>query len=75
MVDQAVEDLAPLIGTRVACSAIGQPRATYYRRHRRRPTPPPSRPTRGQAPQPRALSSGERAAVLGLLHHARFVDH
>jgi putative transposase len=74
MVDQTVTDLAPLLGTRAACSAVGQPRASYYRRHRRSPTPPPSRPARGQAPQPRALSSGERADVLSLLHHERFVD-
>jgi len=74
MADQAVKDLAPLIGTRAACTAVGQPRATYYRRHRRSPAPAPARPARGQAPQPRALSSGEQAEVLGLLHHERFVD-
>jgi putative transposase len=72
MADQAIEELAPLIGTRAACAAIGQPRATYYRRHRASPARP--RPPRVPAPQPRALSPTERAEVLGLLHHERFVD-
>jgi putative transposase len=72
MADQALEELAPLIGTRAACAAIGQPRATYYRRQRASPARP--RPPRVPAPQPRALSPTERAEVLGLLHHERFVD-
>ena len=72
--DQAIEHLAPLIGTRAACAALGQPRATYYRQHRRSPTPPPSRPARAPAPQPRALRPAERTEVLGLLHQERFVD-
>jgi putative transposase len=72
MADQAVGDLAALIGTRAACAAVGRSRATYYRRHRRSATPP--RPTRARAPQPRALSGAERVEVLSVLHHERFVD-
>jgi putative transposase len=61
-----------VIGTRAACAALGRPRASYYRRHRRSPTPPRPRPPR--TGQPRALSRAERAQVLGVLHHERFVD-
>jgi putative transposase len=72
MVDQTIGDLAPVIGKRAACAALGRSRATYYRRHRR--SPAPSRPTRERSPQPRALSSAERAQVLSVLHDERFVD-
>jgi len=73
MVDQTIGDLAPVIGTRAACTALGRSRATYYRRHRQSPAPP--RPGRERSPQPRALSSTERAEVLRILHDDRFVDH
>ncbi len=72
MADQAIGDLAAVIGTRAACAAVGRSRATYYRRNRRSPTPP--RQSRARATQPRALSGAERAEVLGVLHHERFVD-
>jgi putative transposase len=72
MIDQTIDDLAGTIGKRAACTALGRSRATYYRRHRR--SPPAPRPRSEPAPQPRALSSGERAEVLGVLHHERFVD-
>ena len=72
MADQAIGELASVLGTRAACSALGWSRATYYRRHRKSPVPP--RPSRERAPQPRALSTAERAEVLGVLHHERFVD-
>lgn len=35
MIDQTVEDLTPIIGTRSACRALGASMATVYRR---RPT-------------------------------------
>src|SRR4029453_2400523 len=63
---------AGTIGKRAACAALGRSRASYYRQHRRSPPRPRSR--REPAPQPRALSATERAAVLGVLHHERFVD-
>ena len=72
MVDQTIVELAPSIGTRAACAALGRARASYYRRHRQ--SPPPPRPSRAPRPQPRALSQPERAEVLGILHQERFVD-
>ena len=71
--DQAVATLAPAVGTVRACRAVGQPRASWYRRHRQSPPPPPPpRPT--PAPQPRALSAAERQQVLEVLHAERFWD-
>lgn len=55
-----------------ACEATGEPRASYYRRHRQSPVPP--RPERPRRPQPRALSQTERAAVLGVLHSDHHID-
>ena len=72
MTDQAIAELAPLVGTRAACRAVGRARASYYRRQRLSPVP--TRPTRAPALQPRALSPVKRAEVLSLLHHERFVD-
>jgi putative transposase len=72
MVDQAIGELAPVIGTRAACAVLGRSRATYYRQHRQ--SPPAPRPARERASPPRALSETERAEVLGVLHHERFVD-
>lgn len=70
MIERAVEDLTPLIGTRPACRAVGVSPATIYRR--RRPETP-------RIPQPRsrparALSDDERAEVLAELCSERFVD-
>ena len=70
MIDQAVAEIEPLVGTAPACRALGASRAAVYRRrrpalvtvHRRRRRPP------------RALSSGEREAVLAELHSERFLD-
>jgi putative transposase len=71
--DQAVARLAPAVGTVRACRAVGQPRSSWYRRHRQ--SPPPLRPRRpAVAPQPRALSPVERQAVLDVLHDERFCD-
>ena len=61
-------DLAPAVGTHAACRALGVSRATLYRR--RRPCPPPAPRPR----PPRALTEGERHAILAELHHPRFVD-
>ena len=72
MTDQTIAELAPVIGTRAACAALGRSRATYYRYHRQ--SPPSPRPSRKRVPQPRALSLVERAEVLGVLHQERFVD-
>jgi len=70
MIAQTVEELAPIVGTRPACRALGAAPATIYRR-RRPPASPPSRPR----PRPaRALTEAERQAVLDVLHSERFVD-
>ena len=85
-VDDAVEELVPLVGKRAACQAVGLPRASYYRA---RVEPPvegqgdgvvPGQVTTGSTPprrvqvQPRALSEDEQARVLQVLHSPRFVD-
>ena len=72
MADQAIGELATVIGARAACMALGRARASYYRRQRR--SAAPQRPKRARAPQPRALNSSERAQVLSVLHDERFVD-
>src|SRR6266540_2418917 len=70
MIEQTVEELTPIVGTRPACRALGVAPATIYRR-RRPPAPRPPRPRRLPA---RALSEAERQAVLAELHSDRFVD-
>ncbi len=70
MIEQTVQDLTTIIGTRPACRALGAAPATIYRRRR----PPVPRPARPRAPSPRALSQPEREAVLAELHSERFVD-
>ena len=75
MSDAAIAELAPKIGVRNACDAVGVAQASYYRRHRR--SPPPQRPAplpHKDRPQPRALSESERSAILSELHSERFVD-
>jgi len=70
MIEQTVEDLTTIIGTRPACRALGAAPATIYRWR----LPPVPRPSRPRAPSPRALSGAEREAVLAELHCERFVD-
>ncbi len=70
MIDAAVGEIEPLIGTAPACRALGASRASLYRR--RAPVVVGERPPRPTAA--RALSAPEREAVLELLHSERFVD-
>jgi len=70
MIEQTVEELTPLVGTRPACRALGVAPATIYRRRR----PALRRPRQARAMSARALSEPERAEVLELLHCDRFVD-
>ena len=70
MIEQTVEELAPIVGTRPACRALGASVATIYRRRR----PPQPRPKRPRPKPARALSEAERAAVLAALHGERFLD-
>ena len=60
-------ELAPAVGVKAACDALGASRATLYRRRRPRIV----RPTRASS---RALSAKERARVLEVLNSPRFVD-
>jgi transposase-like protein len=71
-VEAALRELAPLVGVRAACAAVGRARATHYRRHRVGPPPAPKR--RAPRRQPRALSSAERVEVREVLNGERFVD-
>ena len=70
MIEQTVEQLTPIIGTRPACRALGVSPATIYRR-RHPPVPRPRRPRHKPA---RALSEAEREQVLAELHSERFLD-
>jgi len=73
--DRVVLDLAPLLGTTEACVAAGRPRATHYRRHRASPAPPArARVAHVDRVQPAALSAGERAEIVRVLHGERFCD-
>jgi putative transposase len=73
--DAAVAELAPTVGVRAACEAVGVAQAGYYRRHRHSPAPdrPAPIPHR-QRRQPRALTEAEQQAILDELHSDRFVD-
>ena len=68
----AVERLAPEVGTKTACEAFGVPRATLYRRWARRAAPPVEQKKRSSPP--RALSEEEKQVVLDILHSERFMD-
>ena len=70
MICETVEELAPVIGTRPACRALGASHATVYRRRR----PPEPKPPRARPAPDRALSDAERERVLEVLHSERFVD-
>ncbi len=65
---QTVAEVGPQLGIAPTCRALALPRATFYRRRR-----PQSAPRR-RPPASRALSTAERAAVLGILHEPHFVD-
>jgi putative transposase len=73
--DQAVMELAPQLGVRAACKAVGAAQAGYYRRHRQSPAPARPEPIgHRHRRQPRALSAAEQQAILDALHSNRFVD-
>ena len=62
--------LEPLLGTAMACRAVGRPRATHYRLRR-----PPRVTPRTPRPAPvNKLSEDEVHAVLEVLRSPRFVD-
>lgn len=61
--------------TRSVCQALGIPRASLYRK-KAAPGKTTCKPPKAEAVRrhPRALSQGERDAVLAVLHSGRFVD-
>lgn len=40
MIDEAINELTPVVGVRAACAALGESRACHYRQHRKSPAPP-----------------------------------
>jgi putative transposase len=73
--DTAITDLAPTLGFRDACAAVGVAQASFYRRHRQSPVPAGPAPIpHTERVQPRALSAAERQAILIELHSVRFAD-
>jgi putative transposase len=72
MIDAAVTELAPIVGVREACAAVGEAQARWYRRHRQ--SPAPERPERVPTPQPRALTEVERKEVRRVLNSPEHVD-
>ena len=71
MIEECFNAIEAMLGTRVACAAVGRPRATHYRRQAP-PTPastPPPRPS-----PPNKLSDEEMGQVLDVLRSSRFVD-
>jgi putative transposase len=72
MINEAIDELVPLVGKTKALAAVGVSRATWYRHHRSSPKLP--RPERIVTPQPRALSAVERKEIRRLLESDEFVD-
>jgi putative transposase len=71
MIEDAISELSPIIGTTKALEAVGSDRATWYRRHRQSPAPAP--PERVVTPQPRALSLVERKEIKRVLDSDEFI--
>ncbi len=72
MIDEAIGQLTPIVGTTNALAVVGADRATWYRKHRQ--SPQPVRPERVSTPRPRALSEVERKQVKATLESDEFVD-
>jgi hypothetical protein len=72
MIDEAIGQLTPLVGTTAALATVGADRATWYRHHRQ--SPAPVRPERVATPQPRALTPVERKEIKATLESDEFVD-
>ena len=66
---EAVEQLAPTVGLKRACEALGINRATFYRRQGAT-----SRESYVRPQLPLKLSAPERQTVVELMHSERFVD-
>ena len=66
----AFDELAPVVGIKPACDLLGHSRAGHYRRQQ----PPVHGPLRPRPAPPIALTEGERARVLQVLHEPENVD-
>jgi putative transposase len=73
---KAVEQTRGVLDVQGACTALGLPRATWYRAQARPvlKTPGSGEQTRPRKASVRALTSAERGSVLDLLHSPRFCD-
>jgi putative transposase len=69
IIDRAVDELAPVVGRKAACAALGRSRASHYRR-RRPPRCGPPAPRRSH----RRLADHEAGAVIAALNSERFCD-
>ena len=72
MIEEAMIELTPMIGTTRALTVLGTDRATWYRTHRK--SPAPKRPDRVITAQPRALSEVERKQIKTTLESNEFID-
>ena len=73
---KAVEQTRGTLDVRDACTALGLPRATWYRAQVRLvlKTPGSESETRPRKASPRELTIAERGSALDLLHEPRFYD-
>ena len=70
-------ELPPDVSVRSACDALGQSRATLYRRRGGQDDEDRPRTATGRRPMPappRQLDVNEREAVVALLHSEQFAD-
>jgi putative transposase len=67
----ALDQLSPIVGVRRACQALAVPRASLYRRRKRRLSPSS---VAAQRHSWRALGESEQSAILECLHAERFQD-
>ncbi len=69
ILDAGVDELAPIVGRKRACEALGRSRASHYRGRQppRYGSPKPRR-------SPRALSTAEAETVIATLNQERFCD-
>ena len=69
ILDAAIDELAPIVGRRRACQALGRSRASHYRQ-RQAPRHGPPAPRRSS----RALSPAEAEVIVEVLNEERFCD-
>jgi len=70
VIAECFDAIEPMLGTRAACTAVGRPRATHYRRQ----APPKPRSTTPRPAPPNKLTDEEIGAILDVLRSVRFVD-